>query len=160
MAVGQLYLLKKMLDKQGQGYQPVWFVISLIIVFSMLKGINGNGVGEECTRIRENLCWEWSASKYKVLKGSWSKESFSSMPASLLLSCKVLLPFVQMKPQFLRIPSITISISLPSSHYSSFLHSAPFTSLIPISPGHYKHSSFNSHIIYTKFFHISPRWLS
>jgi hypothetical protein len=24
VAVGQLYLLKKMLDKQGQGYQPVW----------------------------------------------------------------------------------------------------------------------------------------
>jgi hypothetical protein len=23
VAVGQLYLLKKMLDKQGQGYQPV-----------------------------------------------------------------------------------------------------------------------------------------
>jgi hypothetical protein len=32
VAVGQLYLLKKMLDKQGQGYVPVWsYVINSII---------------------------------------------------------------------------------------------------------------------------------
>lgn len=30
VAVGQLYLLKKMLDKQGQGYQPVWSLYASI----------------------------------------------------------------------------------------------------------------------------------
>lgn len=137
-----------MLDKQGQGYQPVWFVISLIIVFSMLKRMKWKEFGmdwvKKALEYGEIGMESASVFNYKVLRVSWSKQLSSSMWASLLLLCKVFLPLFKQTPQFLQIPSKSILISLPYFPYSPSLLFSLFISLIPFSLAHYIHCSFNS----------------
>jgi hypothetical protein len=45
VAVGQLYLLKKMLGKQGQGYTPVWsyMINSIMSLYPFISRVELNG---------------------------------------------------------------------------------------------------------------------